>query len=279
VGQVTVIAPTDRLTLGIAMGELADQPATWPGLGQRVPGPIRLMLVPDQAGFDRISQGRLPSWGAGLAFPGARTIVVRIDAGDPMAALRHELAHLALHDAVRVRVPLWFDEGYAVVAAGEWDRMAALQLNLAVARGKVPELRALDASLRRSAGEAEAAYALAGSAVAELARRNPSGTLDALLGKLEAGEGFDEAVLSTTGLTLDRFDGVWHRTIRHRYSLVVWLVAGGGWGLLALATVAIVLVRRRRDLPRRMALDVGWEIPSDPPGEEPASLDHGIEGR
>jgi hypothetical protein len=48
--------------------------------------------------------------------------------------------------------------------------------------------------------------------------------------------------------------------------------------LLALATVAIVLVRRRRDLPRRMALDVGWEIPTDGPEEEVASLDQGASG-
>jgi hypothetical protein len=48
--------------------------------------------------------------------------------------------------------------------------------------------------------------------------------------------------------------------------------------LLALATVAIVMVRRRRDLPRRMALDVGWEIPTEIPEEEPASLDQGGRG-
>jgi hypothetical protein len=272
VGEVTVMAPRDRMALGIALGELADQPFEWPGLGRRSLGPIRLMLAPDQAAFDRISRGRLPSWGAGLALPAVRTVVVRVDLDDPRTALRHELAHLALHGAVPGRVPLWFDEGYAVVAAREWDRLAALQLNLAVARGRVPGLDGLDAALRRSELEAEVAYALAGSAVAELARRNPSGTLEPLLSRLTAGEPFGTAVLATTGLTLDRFDEAWHREVRRRYSLVVWLVAGGGWGLLGLVTVAIVLIRRRRDLPRRQALDSGWVIPPEAM-EEAASLD------
>jgi hypothetical protein len=161
VGRVTVMAPAALANLGVAMGERADQPALWPGLGRRDPLPMRLVVVPDEAAFGRISRGRVPDWGVGIALPAARTIVVRADAPDPMAALRHELAHLALHGALagRVRVPLWFDEGYAVVAAGEWNRFDALQLNLAVARGRVGDLRALDASLRRGPVEAETAYA------------------------------------------------------------------------------------------------------------------------
>jgi len=275
VGDVTVVAPEDRVALGIALGELADRTVSWPGLGERAPGPVRLMLVPDQAAFDRISRGRLPSWGAGLAFPGTGTVVVRADAGDLQSALRHELAHLVLHDAIRGRVPLWFDEGYAVIAAEEWGRFASLQLNLAVVRGKVPPLRGLDAALRRGANEAEAAYALAGSAVVELARRNPSRDLGPLLRRLGDGEGFEEAVLATTGLTVDRFDEVWQRTLRRRYGYLVWLAAGGGWAVLAMATVGIVLYRRRRDRPRRLALDVGWEIPSEDPVDGVESLDRG----
>lgn len=273
VGEVTVVAPAEQMSLAIALGEAADRPMTWPGLGLQPQRPIRLMVVADQEAFDRVSRGRLPSWGAGLAFPASRTVVIRADAPDPLGALRHELAHLALHQAIPGRVPLWFDEGYAVVAAGEWGRLAKLQLNLAVARGRVPYLRGLDAALRQSAGEAEAAYALAGSAVADLARRHPSSDLGPLLKRLAAGESFEAAVVATTGLTLDRFDEAWHRDVRRRYSLLVWLAAGGGWGLLAVTTIAIVMIRRRRDLPRRLALDSGWEIPTDQEGDPVGSLD------
>ena len=265
VGQVTVVTWPAQRDLGIDLARRAGRPTEWPGLGLRTPGSLRLIIVPDGRLLDSLSTGRAPAWGAAVALPGARTILLRADRDDLYGTLRHELAHLALHQAVKGRVPLWFDEGYASWAAGEWDRLGVLDLNLAVVRGAVPDLRALDGALRGSATTADAAYALAVSAVTELARRNPSGSLTPLLGRLEAGEDFDSAVLATTGLTMSQYEIEWRRTIRRRYSLATWLLAGGGWGLLAFSMWALVRIRRRADLPRRAALDEGWEIPPETP--------------
>jgi hypothetical protein len=160
-------------------------------------------------------------------------------------------------------VPLWFDEGYAAWAAGEWERFGALELNLAVVRGALPDLQGLDGALRGSASTADAAYALAVSAVTELARRNPSKSLSPLLQRLQRGQGFEEAVMATTGLTLSQFDREWRRTLRRRYSLATWLVAGGGWGVLTLGLWALLRRRRALDRPRRAALDHGWDIPPE----------------
>jgi Peptidase MA superfamily len=263
VGQVTVVTWPGQRSLGIELARRAGRPTEWPGLGTRTPGPLQLIVVPDGRQLDSLSSGRAPTWGAGVALPGARTILLRADREDLYGTLRHELAHLALHQAVKGRVPLWFDEGYASWAAGEWDRLGVLDLNLAVVRGEVPDLRALDGALRGSASTADAAYALAVSVVTELARRNPSGSLDPLLQRLEAGEDFDAAVLATTGLTMSQFDTQWRRTIRRRYSLATWLLAGGGWGVLAFSMWALVRIRRKADLPRRAALDEGWEVPPE----------------
>ncbi|HWN19537.1 MAG TPA: peptidase MA family metallohydrolase [Gemmatimonadales bacterium] len=263
VGQVTVVTWPGQRSLGIELARRAGRPTEWPGLGRRTPGPLQLIVVPDGSQFDSLSSGRAPEWGAGIALPGARTILLRADRDDLYGTLRHELAHLALHQAVKGRVPLWFDEGYASWAAGEWDRLGVLDLNLAVVRGAVPDLRGLDGALRGSASTADAAYALAVSVVTELARRNPSGSLTPLLQRLEAGEDFDAAVLATTGLTMSQFDTQWRRAIRQRYSLATWLLAGGGWGVLAFSMWALVRIRRRADLPRRAALDEGWEVPPE----------------
>jgi hypothetical protein len=160
-------------------------------------------------------------------------------------------------------VPLWFDEGYAAWAAGEWDRLGALELNLAVVRGAVPDFRNLDGALRGSATTADAAYALAVSAVTELARRNPTGSLEPLLQRLTAGHDFETSVLETTGLTLSQFERGWRQRIRQRYSLATWLLAGGGWGSVALAVWVLIRLRRRADRARRAALDEGWELPPE----------------
>ncbi|HYF38800.1 MAG TPA: hypothetical protein VD930_03845 [Gemmatimonadales bacterium] len=136
-------------------------------------------------------------------------------------------------------------------------------MNLAVIRGAIPDLRGLDGALRGSSSTADAAYALAASAVTELARRNPSGTLRPLLERLAKGEDFGQAVLATTGLSLEQFEQVWRRSLRGRYNLAAWLLAGGGWGLLALVVWIFVRRRRAADLPRRAALDEGWEVPPE----------------
>jgi hypothetical protein len=269
IGDVTALAPAGKPALAAALAEAAEPPQTWLGLGQVDLTPLTIIAVPDARSFGRLSGGALPGWGAGFAIPSRRLVVVRLDAGDPFAILRHELAHLALHRRVPGRLPLWFSEGYAVLASGELDRLAALQLNVAVVRGRVPGLTGLDAALRGRAGDAETAYALAGAAVAELARRHPTGSLEPLLDRLADGQPFDAAIQATTGLTLDRFDEAWHLSVRRRYNWGLWLLTGGVWGLVALLVVGLGVWRRWQDAPRRAALDRGWTVPEEMASGDP----------
>src|ERR1051325_1094378 len=103
------------------------------------------------------------------------------------------------------------------------------------------------------------------------ARRNRERSLTPLLSRLEAGEGFDAAVLATTGSPLGRFELEWQKDVRRRYGLVVWVMAGGFWTLAALVVLAAVWLRRRRDRPRRAALDEGWVVEVE--GDETPPLD------
>jgi hypothetical protein len=220
-------------------------------------------------------QGGKPSRASGLFLGSSDRDLIALDASADEGSYRvvfHEYIHKIVNRTKLVGetddapAPLWFDEGFAGYAAGEWDRYVALEVNLAVATGSLPSLSALDGALRGTVGTAEAAYALAMSAVAELARRNPTGTLTPLLDRLRAGEDFDAAVLATTGLTADRFEESWQRATRRRYGLATWLLAGGGWLTVAAFVLASVRFRRRADRARRAALDEGWVI-------EPEALD------
>jgi hypothetical protein len=138
-------------------------------------------------------------------------------------------------------------------------------------RGAIPTLTGLDGALRGSASSADAAYALAASAVTELARRNPAGTLTPLLQRLQAGQDFEAAVLATTGLTMDRFEQAWQHGVRRRYTLGNWFIAGGGWLVMAIVVLGLVRRRRRVDRVRRAALDEGWEV--EPEAEDGPELD------
>lgn len=257
---MTAVSWPENATLAVSLAEIANTPTDWPALGRVDLGSLRLIVVPDEITFARMSRGQVPQWGVGLAFPGSGTIVLRADDAAILSTLHHELAHLALHKVVAVRVPLWFDEGYAAWAAGEFGRLETWGLNLAVIRGTVPSLGALDAALRGSSHTAASAYALSMSAVMELAQRNPTHSLGPLIERLRDGMGFDAAVTATTGYRIDRFDTVWQKSVKRRYGWLTWLAAGGMWLILGGVVIFAHWHRRRRDIPRRAALDLGWDV-------------------
>ena len=220
--------------------------------------PIRLLLAPTRATYDSLTRGRLPLWSEGAAFPDAGTIVLLTDKppNRQTAALRHELAHLALRWRVGYRAPLWFEEGYAAVAAQEWDRLDALQLNWQLARGVRMNLDEVDRSLRGARGDAETGYALATTAVLMLERWGGTRGLAPLIANLPQSESFDAALRATYHVTESDFEERWQRDIGSRYG---WLSLAGALGFfwLALGAVlaALVLLRRRRDRAKRAALE------------------------
>ena len=275
VGPATVVAPPALQDRAVVLAERMGGPMEFPGLGRHVPAPFVLVLAEDSLALARLSRGRAPGWGAAVAFPWSRTIMLRADLPDLEQTLRHELAHLALRSAVRTYLPLWFDEGYATLAAGELGGMMQLELNLAVALGRVPTLRQLDGLLRGSATDANTAYALAATAVAELMRRPAPGGLAALLARLEAGEPFALALESTLGMSEERFELLWRRSLRRRYGVITWLAAGGFWTIVALSVFVVTWYKRERDQPRRAALDLDWNLPLPPPGESGDVLSKG----
>lgn len=248
----------------IALAEIADRTTRWPGIDRPSQYPIRLVLTPNDAVFDSVTLGRLPSWRAGVAIPATNTIVL-VARADARSVLRHELAHLALRNAVR-RVPLWFDEGYASYAAGEWGRLEALRVNWALARGAVPSLRDLDRDLRSGAARAEAGYALATTAILTLDRLGGDRQLGPLIEVLGSEPDLDAALRQTYAITLDQFEGLWRKDLRRRYGWILFITSFSiFWSIVAGLTLVLWARRRRRDRVRRAALDIGWHVEEDGP--------------
>jgi hypothetical protein len=67
-------------------------------------------------------------------------------------------------------------------------------------------------------------------------------------------------VARTTGLTPGRFEVEWRKDVGRSYGLGLWLAAGGFWMLVAVAVIVTQRTRRKRDLVRRAALDIGWDV-------------------
>ena len=262
VGRVAAVYWPESEIPAAALAEQADAAGRWPGIPDPPQFSVRLVVTSGQRRFDSVTAGRVPGWGSGVAFPGTNTIVLMI--GPDMArVLTHEMAHLTLRNAVG-RVPLWFDEGYASRAAREWDRLEALRVNWALVRGRAPSLGALNRHLRAGAASAGASYGLATTAVLLLERLGGDRGLTPLLGALAVTRDFDRALRQTYGMSLDQFEGQWHRELRARYGwLLVVTSFSVFWSVVAGVLVTLWARRRRRDRVRRDALDEGWTVVGD----------------
>ncbi len=255
--RFTVVAFAADLPLARSLIAEAVSHDSFPGL----PRPRERVLVavaPDARRFREWIGPWAPEWGAAIAFPAARRIVMQgrrasSAAGDPRTVLRHELAHLALREALGDLPPRWFDEGYASFSAGEWGRDEALATNLALVLRGTPTLDALDAGFSGGEMRAQQAYALAYRAVAELASLDPERGLSLFLAYWKETGSFDKAVRQAYGVTETTFEDRWRSSTRRRFGALA-LVAN----VSLVASVFLVflgplwLARRRRDR-RRLA--------------------------
>jgi hypothetical protein len=266
-GRFSVLAyPTDAQLARSIIAEAARND-TFPGL-PRPRQNIIIEIAPDQRRFrDWVGVGA-PEWGAAIAFPGERRIVMQghtagSDAGDPIEVLRHELAHLALHEYLGDRAPRWFDEGYASYAAGELKRDEILATNLALLMRGMPTLSRLDSGFYAGSGRAEASYALAYRAVADLAGLDRDKGLALFFAYWRESGSLEIAVRRAYGITLTAFEHLWIKNTRRRYgALALFADVTLGALVVLLMITPLYIARRRRDR-RRMAALVAADEAAD----------------
>ncbi|HET7631741.1 MAG TPA: hypothetical protein VFK16_05410 [Gemmatimonadaceae bacterium] len=294
-GRFTVVSyPRDR-TLAHSILSAAVARDSFPGL----PRPrlhVLIAIAPDAETFREWVGPGAPEWGAAIAFPGQRRIVLQgssagADAGNPIEVVRHELAHLALHEFLGPLPPRWFDEGYASFAARELTTHDAWAANLALAVRGVPMLDDLDSYFAQDATTARAGYALATSAVQHMSALDPRNGLARVLAAWKETGSLDQALRQADGVTLAGFETDWRRAARRRF---------GALALMEDLTLIVVLgllfafplwmARRRRDRGRMAALEAAdaaeeaarrasaleellgpWPPPGDPAGTDPGA--------
>ena len=222
---------------------------------------VLIVIAPDRGRFAELVGPFAPEYGSAIAVPAEQRIVMQgssagSDAGDPLQVLRHELAHLALHEAMGDLPPRWFGEGYASLAAGEWGREEVIATNLALAWRGVPSLDALEDAFGGGAGRASAAYALAHRALAELAALDPERGLTLFFEYWRSEGELEPAIRRAFGMTQGEFEERWRQRTRRRYgALALFADLTVGAVLLVIVLVPFHVARMRRNRARlaRMA--------------------------
>ncbi|GEM_PF-309939 len=258
-----------------------ERHALLPGIPEAHPTRAFIFLTPDDARWDALTGGRTPHWGAGVAIPALDRIVLPVhrtpwDGFHAEArTVRHEWAHLGLHDYLRgLRIPRWFDEGYAQWSSGGWNVEEAWRLRLQLATGSAPPLDSLSLSWPRARAEAEIAYLLAASAMEYLVSGSGTRGVEVFLARWREGGDFEEAFRATFGITTGTFERQWTEHVKRRYGFL--LVLGQStlfWLFLGAALLGLWRIRRKRDRERMERLRASevpelpawWDPPQAPP--------------
>jgi len=263
-------APSDRL-VAVRVLALLDAQLPLPGLPDTLPTVVEAVLAHSPDAFDELTGGSVPEWRAGVAIPARNWLVmptgegVRVVDGEGVRTLRHEWAHLGLHGYLGdLRVPRWFDEGYAQWASGGFDATEAWRLRVLLAMGRAPPMDSLELRWPGGREPARTAYLLSASAVTYLLEAGGERGLAIFLERWRLDRSFESAFRETFGVTGGQFEENWKRHVRDRYGwLFVLSHSAVFWMVLALVLLFMVRGRQGHDR-ERLARMRANEIPDDP---------------
>lgn len=281
-GAITLVA-TPGPAEGIAKDLAATIPKDWRSLettlGWRDDEPLEVRIAYGKEEFAALQPPgvRVPGWAAGVAFARLGLIVVDGQAagrgGSVRAVLVHELAHVALGRSVGGRIPRWFNEGFALHAAGEWSlSRSTIVGRAALARALIP-LADLDESWPHAPTDVNLAYAQSASMVSHLISIERGAALRRLIARLGAGDAFEDAVKDAYGSPLAVLEVQWKKGLASRYG---WLPILMDNELIWTAGALLLILggwRSRRRAKRRIAAMEDEPHPNEPYEALAAALD------
>jgi len=214
---------------------------------------VEIARTPGEMATFAPSGAPYPEYAAGVAYSELGLVLLSltpIHAGqeqDLGEVFRHELAHVALHDALNGQsVPRWFNEGFAVFASGESSFTRMKTLSMATVGGSLIPLRDLERSFPDDETKAQVAYAEAVDVLRFLVRREDAHRFRALVSELREGKNLDQAVLDAYAVDLATLELEWRDDASRRYTFMPLLLSGTFFWVIALALAVWAWRRRKR---------------------------------
>lgn len=197
---------------------------------------------------------RSPEWAAGLAMYDESAILVRTANPEWASTLRHELAHMAVDIATGgVRVPRWFNEGFAIATAEQWSIERAGTMVRAGLTGNFYAFEELGPGFPAAGSSAGLAYAQSFHFVRYVRTNYGEDVFVRVMSRLREGARWAEAFEDEVGVPMAGVEAAWVQHVTTRYKWAPALGGGGGaWG--AIAALSLFAWRRsKRRAERRLA--------------------------
>jgi hypothetical protein len=232
-------------------------------LGERVLNHVhvRIARTPGEMATLAPEGAPYPKYASGVAYSEIGLVLLTLtpveasglhDLGE---VFRHELAHVALGDAVvdAGRVPHWFNEGLAVHLSRESTLVRMKTLSTATLSGRLVPLARLEHGFPSDALDAELAYAESADVVRFLLRQEDKERFPSLIGRIRSGQSFELALRDAYGMDLFTLEYEWREDVAKRYSF--WPVFFSGSLIWVGVLVLFALGYRKRRQQSRMTLE------------------------
>lgn len=232
-------------------------------LGEPVLGRVQVVIGRTPGEMETLAPrgARLPRYASGVAFSEQGLVLLTAASRYPghrhdlLEVFRHELAHVALHDAVgRQNIPRWFNEGFAVHASKEAETARLQALWTATLADRLIPLKQLTQGFPQDADTASVAYAEAADVVRFLMRQDEAHRFESLIGRLARGQEFSAALNDAYSTDLFTLEKQWQKDVARRYTF--WPVIFGGslvwFGAFGLMIAAYY--RRKRQAQKTLAV-------------------------
>jgi hypothetical protein len=207
---------------------------------------ISVFVFSNEKAFKRIS----PSPEAvGFADPKGSRIYVLERKDDFDSVLRHEISHIVFLQSVPKisGIPFWFIEGLAIYQSEPFS--TSLEVQRRALRGDLKSVSELSRIRPTDPEEEERVSSEGYLLVKYIVERFGQSGLFELVGRLQAGESFSQALRNSTGVDEQKLNALWQSKVRQERSTLLW-EGLRNVGLIALALLALialmVLARRRR---------------------------------
>lgn len=210
-------------------------------------------MLEDINEFNKVIRGKIPDWGAAVAFPERQLIALKspdkFKVGKSIEELlAHEYSHLSLHHRTGFTVPpRWLDEGLAMLVSFEWSWEDNLTMSRAGTFQNFLDLQEIEQMNRFSESKAHLAYAQSYLAVDFLYREYGINAVNRLLDQFENGAGPDHAFNQSIGGSYGQLNDEFQTYLKGRYNIVsLFMDTAWLWIFLALVVIVGVFVRYKK---------------------------------
>jgi hypothetical protein len=224
-------------------------------LGQPVLRDVHVRLAEDPAQMASLAPigAPYPKYAVGVAYSKLGLILLTVQPvqsggeHDLLETFRHELAHVALHEAIDGHaVPLWLNEGLAVHLSRENAFARVQTLWTAAVSGNLLPLHEIERRFPQDLVGVPLAYAQSADIVRFLLRQQDQERFVLLIKRVRRGQNFDEALYDSYGVDTHGLEYNWRENVEGRYSIWPMLFSGTVIWVAAIGLVVVAWRRKRR---------------------------------